>query len=79
MKLRFVNIVKHSEKMWLNCVRVTGLSEDFQKGWIRHEEEPWEEEPLFLKVPVESDHMISSEHVATTNCSKGFAYVSINQ
>lgn len=47
----------------LNCVGITGLSKDFQEGWIRHKEEPWEEEPLFLKVPVELGHIISSVHI----------------
>ncbi len=60
----------------LNCVRITGLSEDLQEGRIRHKEEPWEQEPLFLKVPVELDHIISTVHIVSIKWSwKATAYV----
>ena len=45
LKLYFQIIFVH-----LNCAWIWRLSKDLQQGWIRHKEEPWEDESLFLQV-----------------------------
>ena len=37
----------------LNSVRVTGLPEDLQEGWIRYEEKARENKPLAFQIPAE--------------------------
>ena len=50
MKRHSFSVVKDAEKMSLDGVRVRGLTQDFQEGRIRDEEESWEDKPLLLEV-----------------------------
>ena len=47
------SVVKHTEKMSLDGVRVGCLSQDFQEGWIRNKEESWKDQSLLLEVASE--------------------------
>ena len=37
----------------LDGVGITGLSQDLEQGWVRDEEESWEDQPLLLQVSSE--------------------------
>lgn len=43
-------VVKDTQQMCLNSVRITRLTKNLQQRWIRDEEEPREEQPLLLQV-----------------------------
>lgn len=38
---------------YLDCVRVAGLTENFQESWVRNEEESWKHQPFLLEVASE--------------------------
>lgn len=50
MKFHTLGVVKDAQKMSLNGVWVTGLTQNFQQCRIRHKEEPWECQTLLLKI-----------------------------
>ena len=53
MKCHCLRIVKDTEEVSLDGVRIRGLSKNLQEGRIRNKEEPREDESLFLKVASE--------------------------
>lgn len=42
VELDALDVVKDVEEVSLYGVRVTGLTQNLQEGWVRHEEEAWE-------------------------------------
>ena len=53
MEGNFIHIVKHTQQVCLDGVRVRGLSQDFKEGGVRHKEEPWEDKSLLLQIASE--------------------------
>ncbi len=48
-----LDIVKDTQEVSLDRVRIGGLAEDLQKSWVRHEEETREDETFLLQVASE--------------------------
>ncbi len=48
-----LDVVKDTEQVGLNGMRIRGLAQDLQEGWIRHKEKPWEDETFLLQVACE--------------------------
>ena len=53
MEGNFIHIVKHTQQVCLDGVRVGGLSQDFKEGGVGHKEEPWEDKSLLLQIASE--------------------------
>lgn len=47
-----LGVVKDAEKVGLDGVWVTGLTQNFQQRRVRHKEESWESQTLLLQVTV---------------------------
>ena len=53
MECNCLHIVKHTQQMCLNSMRIGCLPKNLKEGWVGHEEEAWEDQSLLFQVASE--------------------------